>query len=121
MRKFAYLREPLHKENSSIYKIMLYETEEGFCLFEYSSLSAVMSCADLLYEDLNDLYEEWSGLIDEHGWIDIEDPLPDCQHDAFLPLRVKGRNTGNCEWGKYEVLKDGRWVDYDPEKDHGYF
>ena len=30
-----------------------------------------------------DIYEEWNDLIDEHGWIDIEDPLPDCQHDAF--------------------------------------
>ena len=53
-------------------------------------------------------------MIDEKGWIEMEDPLPDCQHDAFVPLRVKGRDIGKPEWGKYETLKDGKWVDFIP-------
>lgn len=36
-------------------------------------------------------------------WIDIDDPIPYCQHDAFLPIRAKGRNIGKTEWGKYEI------------------
>lgn len=43
---------------------------------------------------------------------EINDLLPDCQRDAFLPIRVKGRNTGNPQWGQLEILKDGQWVDY---------
>ena len=63
---------------------------------------------------MNDLYDDWNDEIDEKGWIDIEDPLPYCQHDAFLPVRVKGRDTGKPQWGKLEILKDGKWMDYEP-------
>ena len=114
MRKYAYLKEPLKRsERDSVYKIMLYEAEEGFYLFEYSSPDAVRCSADRLYGSLEDLYGDWNKLLDEKGWTDIEDPLPYCQHDAFIPLRVKGRDTGKPEWGKLETLKDGEWVDYE--------
>ena len=102
MRKYAWLREPLKKdENEYIYKIMLYESEEGILLFEYSHPDANQCSSDRWYESLEDLYDEWNERIDERGWMELEDPLPDCQHDAFIPLRVKGRETGNPEWGKY--------------------
>ena len=114
MRKYAYLKEPYQvDEGKAIYKIMLYETEEGFYLFEYDSLDAVMSFADLCYDSMEDLEDDWNDRIDERGWIQIEDPLPDCQHDALIPLRVKGRDAGKPEWGSYETLKDGEWVDYE--------
>ena len=117
MRKYAYLKEPLKYDNGdSIYKIMLYETKEGIYLFEYCSPDAVQCSADRLYDSSEDLYEDWNELIDEKGWIQIDDPLPDCQHDAFLPIRVKGRDTGKPEWGKFEMLKDGKWIEY---KDKG--
>ena len=84
MRKYARLREPYKcNENEQICKIMLYETEEGICLFGYGSEDAVHCSSDLLYDSLDDLYEEWNDRIDEKGWIEIEDPLPGCQHDAF--------------------------------------
>ena len=113
MRKYAYLKQPLvAHECQSVYKIMLYETEEGICLFEYESPEAVQCSADLLYDSLDDLYDDWNELLDENGWIAIDDPLPDCQHDAFIPLRVKGRDIGKPEWGKFETLIDGEWVEY---------
>ena len=119
MRKYAYLKEPLKRDaGNCIYKIMLFETEEGVYLFEYDSLNAVQCCSDRCYDSLADLYDDWNDLIDENDWIEMEDPLPDCQHDAFIPLRVKGRNTGNPEWGKYETLKDGTWVPYEPEEEN---
>jgi len=115
MRKYAYLKEPLkYDDRNYIFKIMLYETREGIYLFEYCSPDAVQCSFDLCYDSLGDLYEEWNDLIDERGWIELEDPLPDCQHDAFIPVRVKGRDAGDPEWGKFETLKDGRWVDYKP-------
>ncbi|MBQ1530928.1 MAG: hypothetical protein IIZ57_02185 [Solobacterium sp.] len=116
MRKYAYLKEPRkYDTDTCVYKIMLYETEEGVYLYEYSSPDAVMCSSDRFYETLDDLYDDWNDLIDEHGWIVIDDPLPFCQHDAFLPIRVKGRDTGDPEWGRYEILKDGNWAAYIPE------
>lgn len=117
MRKYAFLKEPLEcDQNNFIYKIMLYEAEEGFYLFAYRSPDAVQCFYDLCYMSIEDLYEEWNDRIDERGWIEMEDPLPDCQQDAFIPIRVKGRDIGKPEWGKYETLKDGIWVGYDPQE-----
>ncbi len=113
MRKYAYLKEPLKcGGDGDIFKIMLYEAGEGVYLFLYSALDAVQCTSDRCYDSPEDLYEEWNDLIDERGWIELEDPLPDCQHDAFIPLRVKGRDTGKPEWGRFETLKDGRWIEY---------
>lgn len=115
MRKYAWLREPLADRNGGyIYKIMLYKAEEGFYLFAYTDRDAVISSSDCCYDSPEELYDDWNSLIDERGWIEMEDPLPDCQHDAFIPLRVKGRNTGKPEWGVYEILEDGKWVEYRP-------
>ena len=112
MRKYAYLKEPLERDGGrSVRKVMLYETGGGVYLFEYDSPDAVISSSDRFYDRPEDLHEEWDGLIGERGWIGIGDPLPDCQHDAFIPLRVKGRDTGRPEWGKWETLRDGEWVD----------
>ncbi len=113
MRKYAYLKEPFHRgEGGTVYKIMYFATPGETYLFEYDSPDAVLCSADLYYDSLNDLREEWDGLIDRRGWIELGDPLPGCQHDAFLPLRVKGRDTGSPQWGTYEILKDGEWVPY---------
>ena len=115
MRKYAFLKQPLKRGDSIICKIMLCDTGEGIYLFEYGSPDADICASDRFYESAEDVYDDWDGLIDGRGWIDIEDPLPGCQHDAFIPLRVKGRADGKPEWGKYETLRDGRWVDYIPE------
>ena len=114
MRKYAYLKAP-HKDSSglSICKIMLYAADEGFYLFGYPGPDDVLCSSDSLYDTLEDLYADWNDLIDDKGWIDMEDPLPGCQHDAFIPLRVRGRDAGRPEWGRYETLKDGKWIPYD--------
>ena len=113
MRMYARLKEPKKvDDNTYIYKIMLYKTGEGIYLFTYSGADAVLSSADYLYDSPEDLHDDWNGLIDEKGWIVMDDPLPGCQHDAFIPLRVKGRDIGKPEWGVYETLKDGEWVEY---------
>lgn len=117
MRKYAYLKEPLRgDEENRVYKIMLYEAEEGVYLFAYGSPEAVQCSFDLCYASAKELYEEWNGLIDSRGWIGMEDPLPYCQYDAFIPLRVKGRAAGKPEWGKFETLRDGEWIEYRPKR-----
>ncbi len=112
MRKYAYLKEPLKQDGKEIFKVMLCEAKEGVYLFEYTAPDAVLCSADLCYASPDEVYDDWNGLIDENGWILLEAPLPGCQQDAFLPVRVKGRDTGKPEWGSYEMLKDGEWVEY---------
>ena len=115
MRMYARLKEPLKSsENTYTYKIMLYKTEKDLWLFEYSSPDAVLCSSDRCYDSLEDLFDDWNDLIDERGWIELDDPLPYCQHDAFIPLRVKGRDSGKPEWGIYETLKDGKWAEFKP-------
>lgn len=114
MRKYAVLKEPIKCNNrDSIYKIMLHQTKNEVFLYQYCSIDAIQCSFDAWYPDIESVYEDWNDEIDEHGWIDIDDPLPDCQHDAFLPIRVKGRNIGRPQWGTLEILKNGQWVDYD--------
>ena len=102
-----------HSGYDSIVKVMLYKAEGGIHLFGYSGMDSNRCCFDSCYDSLEDLYDEWNGLIDERGWIQLDDPLPYCQHDAFIPIRVKGRDIGKPEWGKFETLRDGKWVEYE--------
>lgn len=114
MRKYAYLKEPYEcNEDISIYKVMFHTQEDGVILYQYCSPDAVMSSFDLFYHTVEEVYEDWDFELDERGWIDIDDPLPDCMGGAFLPIRVKGKNCGMAQWGKYEILENGQWVDYD--------
>ena len=117
MRQYAYLKEPYtYGDGVRIFKIMLYRDEKGVSLFEYDDANAVQCCADRWYPSAEEAHEDWDSLIDERGWLALEDPLPDCQHDAFIPLRVRGRSEGKPEWGKFETLLDGRWVEYRKEE-----
>ena len=93
---------------------MLYQTPKEVYLFKYCRIDAIQSSFDAWYPDVESVYEDWNDEIDECGWIDIDDPLPDCQHDAFLPIRVKGCNTGEPQWGRFEIFMDGQWVNYNP-------
>ena len=115
MRSCAYLKKAVDCGGPEpAVKIMLYRSEEGVYLFCYGSAEAVQSSSDFLYASEEELHDDWDGLIDERGWMDMDDPMPGCQHDAFIPLRVKGRDIGRPEWGRYETLKDGKWIGYDP-------
>ena len=115
MRMYAWLKEPqTHYGNIPVFKVMLYENEGKVYLFEYSSPEAIQCSSDLCYDSMEELHGDWDDLIDERGWIKMDEPLPYCQHDAFIPLRVKGRDIGEPEWGKFETLKDGNWVPYKP-------
>lgn len=114
MRKWAYLKNPYKcNKKDTVYKIMIYtHCKKGTFVFLYCSREAVQCSFDLHYHDLSDALEDWECDIDEEGWHEIDDPLPFCQDDAFLPIRVKGRNTGNPIWDKLEILENGKWVDY---------
>lgn len=114
MRKWAYLKKPyICNKKDMAYKIMIYETaNEGVYAFLYCSKDAIQCSFDYCYNELSDALEDWEDQIDENGWHEIDDPLPYCQHDAFLPIRVQGRDIGEPIWGKLEILKNGKWIEY---------
>lgn len=119
MRMYGYLREPyLCNSTKTIYKVMIHEIDNlGVYTYYYTGRDAVFSSYDSFSEKLETALEEFEGELDDQGWIMIDDPLPYCQHDCILPIRVKGRETGHPQWGSYEILSDGQWVEYDPTKD----
>lgn len=112
MRKWAYLKPDSHSSDRDFQKIMVYEDAEGAWVFLYDTKDALFCAEDLLYENLESAMEEWNEKIDAEGWHIISDPLPDCQHDCILPIRVKERDKGTPQWGHYEILENGIWEDF---------
>jgi len=70
----------------------------------------------ILMDQAEDIQKDDIDLTEGEWLFKIDDPLPYCQHDCILPIRVKGRQTGNPQWGNYEILSNGNWVDYKPPK-----
>ena len=119
MRMLGYLKKPYKcNKKDTIYKIVLHKTTREVYVYFYTSLDAVISSFDGCYSGgesaLEDALEDWQSEIDERGWIQIDDPMPYCQHDALLPIRVKGRDTNTPQWDKFEIYQDGEWKDYKP-------
>ncbi len=111
---YGFLKEPyMCNKKDTVYKVMLHDIEGlGVYIYVYTHKDAMFSSFDLFYENLDDALEEWESELDEQGWIEIDDPLSGCQHDAFLPIRVKGRDSGTPQFGQYEILEDGVWKEY---------
>ena len=115
MRMLGYLKDPYKcNKKDTIYKIVLHKTNGEVFVYLYTSLNAVISSFDRWYQDEESALEDWQSEIDERGWISIEDPMPHCQHDALLPIRIKARNVNTSQWGKFEIYQDGEWKDYKP-------
>ncbi len=38
--------------------------------------------------------------------------FPNNQYNYMVFVRIMGRVENNPQWGKYEILKDGVWIDY---------
>ena len=109
MRKWSFLKPDTCFGGQAFQKIMVYENTDGTWVFLYDTRDALFCAEDLVYDDLESALEKWNDKTDEEGWHEIPDPLPDCQHDCILPVRVKGRNQGAPQWGKFEILKNGVW------------
>lgn len=95
-------------------KLMVYQCDEGVYLFGYDCIQDAPSKWDNWFEDLDtaDQYCRDIYKIDDDDWILISDPCIDCQHDFIMPRRIKGRDSGKPEYGKFEQLINKRWVDF---------
>lgn len=110
MRKIANLPEP----KNGIVRLMIYNTENETYLFGYKKFEDCDAEFDEWYESENDALEscETEYGINITEWKEIANPEPYCQHDWIYPVRVKGRENGNPEFGKLEKLINGEWLDF---------
>ena len=108
MRKIAFT-----SGTNIVRKVMLYDTSDGVYIFGYDCLQDTASAWDYLQDTIGDAEvfcrDEYN--LDSKSWISIADPLDNCQDDFIMPTRVKGKEKGNSEWGHFQTLVDGRWVD----------
>ena len=110
MRKLALLKS----DETNAERVMLYQLETGETYASlYKSPNDDFAYADEWYESLLDAEESYQHRIDGE-WIVIADPLPFCQHDAILPIRIKGRDKEppQPQWEEYEILVNGEWKKY---------
>ena len=101
-----------------VLRLMIHETEYGVYLFGFNRIPDGGTMWDQWYESLNDAKEiaqEKYQLMPE-AWVQLDEPYEHCQQDWIQPVRLKGRNLGQPEWGKLEHLVSGRWLDFDPEE-----
>ncbi|NQV27006.1 MAG: hypothetical protein HQ518_21865 [Rhodopirellula sp.] len=93
-------------------RLMIHECEDGVYLFLFETEEDGGCSADLWFETVEDALEtaqqEYS--VDSERWHKIHDPPQFCQQDWIAPARIPGRESGNPQWGKLEVLKDGKWT-----------
>ena len=108
MRKIAFV-----DTFDEVKKLMIYESEDGVYLFGYDCVQDTSSLWDYLYETVEEVeelcFDKYQ--IDNKQWIDISEPLEDCQHDFIMPTRVIGKKEGNPKWGQFEVFENGKWTE----------
>jgi biofilm protein TabA len=104
--------------NSKIKRLMIHDSEDGVYLFEYDSLDDGSSLGDHWFEDLKMAFESCSEDygVDRDAWEEIPDPLEHCQQDWIEPVRVVGRQDGSPQWGRFEKLIEGEWVEFTIDK-----
>jgi len=103
----------LKQDNLELKRLMIYDSKHGTYLFGYKTTSDSSALWDNWFENIDDALkscaEDYG--ISKNDWIEITDPLENCQHDWINPVRIKGRIIGKPEWGKLEKLENGKWID----------
>ena len=114
MRKIVNLTKP----KDGIVRLMIFNDDYGTYLFGFKKNEDCGAEWDEWYETENDALES---VLKEYGvkkseWNEIPNPEPNCQHDWISPVRIKGRENGQSEFGKLEKLVNGKWTEFEPSE-----
>jgi hypothetical protein len=98
-------------------RLMIHETKDGAYLFGFNQTFDSSGIWDEWYETTADAKEaaQVAYQVSLQAWTQIADPCKDCQQDWIQPVRIKGRNLSQPEWGKLERLVDGQWLAFNPK------
>lgn len=110
------LKANIKQTDSDLKRLMIYDSEDGVYLFGYDKDSDSSAIWDNLFENVEyaiEASQEYG--VNQNNWQEISDPLKNCQHDWIEPVRVKGREIGNPEWGKFEKLVNDKWIPFEIE------
>lgn len=112
MRKIALVKN----NHTEIKRVIVHETENGVYVFPCTSEKDGSSVGDYWYPTLEEADKSCLSeyAIDASDWEFIDEPLEFCQQDWIEPVRIKGRNIGKPEWGKFEKLENGVWIEFIP-------
>jgi len=91
---------------------MVHECDDGVYLFLFEMEEDGACSSDLWFECLEDALEaaQDSYCVDGNQWNEIPESPEHCQQDWIAPAKIPGRESGNSEWGKLDLLRDGRWI-----------
>lgn len=109
MRRIGNLSRP----KDGTIRLMIYSDTSGTYLFGYGNSEDSGASWDQWFESENDAleYSEAEYDMKANNWTEIPNPDPNCQHDWINPVRIKGRENGNPEFGKLEKKIDGKWIE----------
>jgi len=113
-RKYKLTTAKLHWISEPIKKVMVCEINENqvyifLYTVEHDWFSDHSECFNSLEEA--ELYCD-SLRVDNSGWIEIDDCLKYCNLDWIAPIRSKGRNIGEPQWGVYEKFDGAKWIEF---------
>ena len=96
----------IKQSDSEIKRLMIYDSDDGVYLYGYDKENDCSALWDYWFESIDDAigsgYDDYG--VERTDWEQISDPMENCQHDWIEPVRVKGRDRGNPEWGLFEKL-----------------
>lgn len=102
---------------------MLYDNKDDVFVFCFDCIVDTSSVADCCFSTLDEAEEFCTDnyFVTADSWVYIADPQEGCQDDYILPTRVKNRESGNPQWGNFEVYLDGKWIEkYPVDKEAGF-
>lgn len=110
MRKISSLKTPI----SGCVRCIMYSSTDGVYVFPCATEEDGSATGDYWFNSIEEAEEFCK---DEYGicntdWTEVPDPLPGCQHDWLMPVRVKEREKGSPDWRMLERLEDGNWISF---------
>ncbi len=99
-----------------IKRLMAHVTGDGSCLlYSYDSDHDTACLADDWFENPDQAFDHCARNygVERNDWFVIAATAPHCQDDWITPTRIPGRETGNPDWGRLQMLIDGRWTEVD--------
>lgn len=100
------------ENHPSVKRLMIHQHQNDVFLFIFEIEEDGGCSADLWFDNMEDALEVATSEygISKETWQEIPNPLEHCQQDWITPARIPGRESGNPQWGKLEILKDGEWI-----------